>query len=161
MKGILSGAQALAIVLALILGSGIPAYAGKLELDIILDPTTLDIRPPGGPGPFVILGDIHQPGTIEAVADGEPVPEPIGIFRCWGWFRGPVLGNLVSQEYLLFEQGKIQIQGLEKPTEEGVVRAVVGGTGDFKNARGEAVFLNHPDFRFTATFDLRGARGDR
>ena len=49
---------------------------------------------------------------------------PIGKFHCWGWLIGPdqAVGP-VSQEYNLFERGKILVQGIEA---EGP-RAVVGG----------------------------------
>jgi hypothetical protein len=84
----------------------------------------------------------------------------IGKFHCWGWLIGPdqAVGP-VSQEYNLFDRGKIQVQGLE---DEGP-RAVVGGTGDFRNVRGEATGFDFSEFgatgEFIATFKLIGARG--
>ncbi len=44
-------------------------------------------------------------------------------------------------------------------------RAVVGGTGDFRNVRGEATGFDFSDFlsdgQFTATFKLKGAKGKK
>ena len=85
---------------------------------------------------------------------------PIGKFHCWGWLIGPdqAVGP-VSQEYNLFDRGKIQVQGLE---DEGP-RAVVGGTGEFRNVRGEATGFDFSQFdatgEFIATFKLIGAKG--
>ena len=82
---------------------------------------------------------------------------PIGKFHCWGWLIGPdqAVGP-VSQEYILFDRGKIQVQGIE---DEGP-RAVVGGTGDFRNVRGEATGFDLSQFgatgEFIATFKLIG-----
>ena len=42
--------------------------------------------------------------------------------------------DLVSQEFEFFGLGKIQVQGQEGP---GTSIAVIGGTGQFRNARGE------------------------
>ena len=82
---------------------------------------------------------------------------PIGKFHCWGWLIGPnqVVGP-VSQEYELFNRGKIQVQGIE---DDGP-RAVVGGTGEFRNVRGEATGFDLSQFmatgEFIATFKLIG-----
>ena len=64
----------------------------------------------------------------------------------------------MSQEYNLFDRGKIQVQGIE---DEGP-RAVTGGTGDFSNVRGEATGFDLSEFgdtgEFIATFKLKGAK---
>ena len=78
----------------------------------------------------------------------------MGSFHCWGFFFEPegAIG-VVSQEYSLNDRGKIQVQGVE---DEGP-RAVTGGTGDFRNTRGQmtgADLASFPDF--TVTFDLIG-----
>lgn len=82
-----------------------------------------------------------------------------GTFRCWGWLIGPTQeASVVSQEFDLDGRGKIQVQGLE---DDGP-RAVVGGTGDFRNVRGEATGFDFSEFlsngEFIATFKLKGAR---
>ncbi len=66
---------------------------------------------------------------------------PIGEFHCWGWGGAAHLpddhsGGVVSQEYNIFGVGKIQLQGVEN--QDGTPRAVVGGTGRFRKARGDA-----------------------
>lgn len=63
----------------------------------------------------------------------------------------------VSQVYDIEGRGAIMTQG-----QEGHVLAVVGGTGDFSNVRGEGiqVFVQDPpltNFDFTIPFDLKGA----
>jgi len=81
----------------------------------------------------------------------------MGTFHCWGWLfdaSDPTSSAVVSQEYNLDGRGKIQVQGVE----DGGPRAVTGGTGDFKNVKGEATGFDFSDFvsgsEFTATFDL-------
>ena len=75
-------------------------------------------------------------------------PEPgascdsIGTFLCWGWQSDPSdvdarpQVSVVSQEFNIFDRGKIQTQGVEAFGPDSA-RAVVGGTGDFRNVRGE------------------------
>ena len=105
-------------------------------------------------------------------------PEPgascdsIGTFLCWGWQSDPsdVDGrpqvSVVSQEFNIFDRGKIQTQGVEAFGPDSA-RAVVGGTGDFRNVRGEVtgVDLTIPPStgtgEFVATFKLKGAKGKK
>ena len=85
---------------------------------------------------------------------------PIGKFHCWGWLVGPnQVVALVSQEFDIDGRGKIQVQGVE----DGGPRAIVGGTGDFRNVRGEATGFDLSEFlepnfngEFIATFQLIG-----
>ncbi len=85
---------------------------------------------------------------------------PIGKFHCWGWLVGPTQEvALVSQEFDIDGRGKIQVQGVE---DDGP-RAIVGGTGDFRNVRGEATGFDLSEFQnadfdgeFIATFELIG-----
>ena len=103
-------------------------------------------------------------------------PEPgascvtIGTFLCWGWQSDPVGGSrpqvsVVSQEFDIFDRGKIQTQGVEAFGADSE-RAVVGGTGDFRNVRGEVTGVNltiPPSAgvgEFIATFKLIGAKGN-
>lgn len=131
------------------------AHRGDLVVDVRLDGSTLDralsdLSPSNREGTFYIQGDIFTPG-------GEAAGEaPIGIFHCWGWhldenLAGGNVGNVVSQEYHLFDWGRIELQGREAP---GLTRAVVGGTGDFKGVNGEAANTAPVGGRFTTTFDL-------
>ncbi len=106
--------------------------------------------PPATPGAaFYVSGDICK----ELVLDGACTP--IGKFHCWGWLIPG--GAVVSQEYDLEGRGKIQLQGVE----DGGPRAVVGGTGDFRNVRGEAtgVVFNVAGDEFLVSFKLKGAKG--
>ena len=76
-------------------------------------------------------------------------------FQCWGWIFEDGLTTNVSQVYNIAGRGAIMTQGQE----DGFL-AVVGGTGDFSNVRGEGnqVFTG-TGFDFTITFNLTGAGG--
>ena len=137
------------LVLAMVFGMTNPAYAERtLVLDVAADVAAFDIAFGDvlGGGAFYVPGVINKPGTNNR----------IGTFHCWGW---DVTGDgmsavVVSQEFNLDGRGKIQVQGVE---DEGP-RAVTGGTGEFRNVRGEmtgADLSNFPDF--TVTFKLIGA----
>ncbi len=128
----------------------------QLVVDVRVDSSTLDralsdLSPMHGEGAFYVQGDIFTPGGEAAGED------PIGVFHSWGWHLDTRHGhfNVVSQEYRLFDLGRIELQGRQKP---GLTRAVVGGTGRFKGVDGEAA--NTPPVpgggfaRFTTTFDL-------
>jgi hypothetical protein len=98
-------------------------------------------------GAFYVSGDILAPGTTDHIGD----------FHCWGFIRnGDELG-VVTQEFAINGRGKILIAGVESDEP----RAVIGGTGDFVNARGVGV----PDLthfgagKFTIAFNLTGAVG--
>ncbi len=130
------------------------AQARELELRVLADLTTFDTTAPAalGGAAFYVTGDICEDTT-----PGGACVMPIGEFHCWGWLVGPdQVVAIVSQEYHIFGRGKIQTQGLE---DEGP-RAVVGGTGYFRNVRGEATgtdFSNFPP-EFNITFKLKGAK---
>jgi hypothetical protein len=141
------------LVLAIVFAFANPAYGGNLVLDVKADLNAFD----------AVLGDpsisagtgcqFYVPGVIfEAGTDN-----PIGTFHCWGWDALCDGGTavVVSQEFNLDGRGKIQVQGIE---DEGP-RAVTGGTGQYRNVRGEmtgADLSAFPDF--TVTFKLIGAK---
>ena len=133
------------------------AEAGELVLRVDTNGlTTFDAHAPasGGGAAFYVSGDICADTTLFEDCD------PIGTFHCWGWLIGPNrLGAVVTQEYAIDGRGKIQVQGIE---DEGP-RAVTGGTGDFRNVRGEATGFDLSDLfaggEFIATFKLIGAKG--
>ena len=114
----------------------------------------------------VALGDIdsaggafYTTGTICKELGPVGTCVSIGTFHCWGWIfnaSDPTSSAVVSQEWNLDGRGKIQVQGVE----DGGPRAVTGGTGDFRNVRGEATGFDFSDFvvdsEFTGTFKLIG-----
>ncbi len=114
------------------------AEAGKkLTLTVDVDEASFDV-PDGIPGPFVVEGD----------AGGGP-----RSFQCWGWIHADESTN-VTQVYIIPGRGSIMTQGIE-----GSLLAVTGGTGDFRNVRGEALQdFTGPDLDFTIEFDLKGAK---
>ena len=124
-----------------------------LVLRVVNDFSTFDFLPaPAGGGPFYIRGDI-----CENTVMGDSCADPIGVFHCWGWLpSGPGVGvpGFVSQEFVLFDRGKLQTQGHE----DSGPRAIVGGTGEFANVRGEGTGIDGTVADFIATFKLIAAR---
>ena len=142
-----------------IVGSVIATFAYlsfSADVALAVSPLVLDVAVDGGSfkidadvdgdGAFFVRGDIVD-------ADGEP----IGEFLCWGWAidvgaTGPAT-TYVSQQYTIDGRGSIQVQGQEIGGDGSI--AVVGGTGDFNNVRGEGVFGDFVD-GFSISFNLRG-----
>ena len=106
--------------------------------------------PAGGAGTFYVSGEIFAPGTSDHIGD----------FNCWGYIRADGQA-VVNQEFAIDDRGKILIAGVES----GAPRAVIGGTGDFANARSEGILvdfnpnsgLTPDDDTFTIAFSLTGA----
>ncbi len=151
MSGKISRCTITSILLMMVLGLTSPAYAGKLVLDVEADNGAFDAAfadTGAGVGcAFYIPGLIFEAGTSNQ----------IGTFHCWGWDVAcdGATAVVVSQEFNLHGRGKIQVQGVE---DEGA-RAVTGGTGEFRNVRGEmtgADLIKFPNF--TVTFKLIGAK---
>ena len=117
-----------------------------LILTVNVDEGSFDA--PAIPGPFNVEGTVFV---------GE---DPVGTFQCWGWVFADFSTN-VSQVYNI-DDSAIMTQGLE-----GGLLAVVGGTGDFRNVRGEGnQDFNNPfgenpaeSFDFTLTLNLTGGGG--
>ena len=117
------------------------AEAGKLTLTVDVDEASFDVATAdvGTAVAFNIVGTFEGAGT----------------FRCWGWIDAGGAGS-VSQVYNIFGRGTIMTQGIE-----GFPMAVVGGTGDFRGVRGEAIQTFTGDgFDFIIEFDLKGALGN-
>ena len=116
-----------------------------LVLDVAVDGGSFNIEDADGDGAgaFFIRGDI--------VDEDEGV---IGEFLCWGWaIDEAATATYVSQEYTIDGRGAIQVQGQEIGGDGRI--GVVGGTGDFRNVRGEGVFGDFVD-GFSISFNLRG-----
>ena len=112
-----------------------------------------------GPGiAFFVRGKI-----CDDPEPGAPCDSTIGTFYCWGWQSDPgdvdprPQVSVVSQEFDIDDRGKIQTQGVEAFGADSE-RAVVGGTGDFRNVRGEVTGVDITFPEFVATFELIGAR---
>ena len=119
-----------------------------LILDVVPNGGDFSMAPDpgdGSQGPFYISGTIFAHGSDVAIGD----------FHCWGYFAQGGAVAVVSQEFDLDGRGKIQLQGVE----DGGPRAIVGGTGEFRNVRGEVTGVVLDPF-FTATFRLIGATGE-
>ena len=142
------------VVVAVILGIGNPAYgelgdattvATTLDLRVVADLSTFDMvtRKKNAGGPFYVGGTI-----FDSLTGAE-----IGKFHCWGWSLKDGSLALVNQEFDLTGRGKIILIGVEDPGP----RAIVGGTGNFKNARGQATSTDFSNFppEFTITIKVK------
>ena len=135
------------------LGAPGAALAKKeLELRVEVNLSTFDAAAStlGGMGQV-----FYVEGTICDTLSG--ACNPAGIFRCWGWQTlsgAPANVNVVSQEFEIFGRGKLQVQGVE----DNGPRAVTGGTGDFRNVRGEGDFDVTGFPVFTVSFELQGEK---
>jgi hypothetical protein len=105
---------------------------------------TLDVNAPAAG--FTLSNEIPGAFQIQGTFDG-------GSFQCWGWVLADGVTTLVSQVYVL-SGGQIHTQGLE-----GGLLSVVGGTGVFKNARGQGLQTFIDDDNFTIKFELIGSGG--
>ena len=123
---------ALVCAIALVVGAGTPAFSAKPNDDNVMTvllvlTNTFDqvAASVGGTGPFYIGGNLFDPDTDAA----------LGEFQCWGWFFTPAR-RMVTQEYNIGDRGTILLAGEEvlNPL------AIIGGTGDFRNARGATEF---------------------
>lgn len=106
-------------------------------------------------GPFYIEGPIYAQGSLDPTGVPLPTAILIGLFRSWGWIVDPLTGHgVVNQSFEIDGKGSIQLQGSDSEK-----RAVTGGTGKFRNARGEATIapIDPASLAFRATFCFRGA----
>ncbi len=90
------------------------------------------------------LGDGVGPFTVEGDTGSGP-----GTFQCWGWLLPAGSPGNVSQVYKT-AGGSIMTQG-----QEGTLLAIVGGTGDFSEAQGEALQVFGVGVNFTITFSFK------
>lgn len=90
-------------------------------------------------------GTFHISGTVSGGA--------VGTFQCWGWLLPDETTTVVSQVYQLSD-GQIMTQGIE-----GGLLAVVGGTGAYRNVRGQALQTFIDGNNFTLQLELTGTGG--
>ncbi len=141
---VLAVMASLAAIVALSLAIGVTGASaggggGKLTLPVNVDEASFV-----GPG----LG-VQGPFHVEGAIDGED-----RAFQCWGWILEDGATTSVSQVYNIAGRGSIMTLG-----QEGSLLAVVGGTGDFSNARGQALqVFTGVDLDFTLELSLSGTR---
>ncbi len=135
--GIAAGLLAAALT-SLAVGVTEVQAGNSLFLTVDVDEASFVGPPAGTAGAFNVEGDTGSgPKT----------------FQCWGWIFEDGATTNVSQVYNIEGRGAIMTQG-----QEGGFLAVVGGTDDFRNVRGEGeqIFLDI-GFDFTMEFKLTGA----
>lgn len=150
------GTAGAAAIMASVLAAPAAASTTGRRAQVVLDVDTdgfadfqiVDLG--AGGGPFYVSGAINWPGTAKR----------IGTFHCWGFIvnSGANAGTgLVTQEFEIDGRGKIIVAGVESDAP----RAVTGGTGHFRNVRGEG-FPDLTDFdagKFGIAFELIGFSG--
>ncbi len=134
----LSIAAGLLAVALTSLAVGVTEVQADDELILTVDVDEGSFVTTGFPGAFNVEGDTGSGAKT---------------FQCWGWIFEDGETTNVSQVFNIAGRGAIMTQG-----QEGGFLAVVGGTGDFRNVRGEGnqVFTGN-GFDFTITFNLTGA----
>ena len=104
-------------------------------------------------GPFYMHGPIYKKGGVSAFGVPLPLANPVGTYRIWGWIYDP--RNFFAAANQTFEiggEGEIHTQGYQG----GARLGVIGGTGPYKDVRGEGVIapINPLNLSFRITFTL-------
>ncbi len=129
------------------------AHSETIRLRVVLGSTFDSAMADGGPGEAFFVS-----GTICADRTPDNPCVSAGTFLCWGWRTqsgGDGNISIVTQEFNITGRGKIVAAGVE----DGGPRAVTGGTGDFRNVRGQirsTDFSNIPEF--LVILNLTGTR---
>lgn len=117
-----------------------------LVFQVVSDETVvLDVNPTGGAGDQIVFSEnIYKNdqlvGSNSGVCTQTPDPDE-GHFLC-------------NVTFDLTNRGQITVSGIVDFAEERPVVAVVGGTGEFRGARGEFDFTTETDGTFIDTFRL-------
>jgi hypothetical protein len=136
------------------------------KLDLVIDLASGDAArqaaagstvPPSGPfyvtGRFYKEGDVNRDGSLRSGA------MQLGVYRSWGWGYNPVTGEALSMhEFDWFGKGKLLAAGT---TDTSV--PVTGGTGDYKQVRGEvrADIMSASAGAYRLEFELEAPTGAR
>ncbi len=104
-------------------------------------------------GPFYLEGGLFRKGGVSAI--GVPIPQAVraGTWRCWGWvYDARALFALSHQWFQIDGEGDIHTLGQF----QGTRLAVAGGTGAYRDARGEGAVLgiSPSNFSFRVIFTL-------
>jgi hypothetical protein len=149
----------LGVALLILCGLGISGVEAQNKKDLSLR-IELDIPPDFAPPGTRGGSAFYIRGTICAEQEG-PACTEVGVFHCWGWQSAPnTPANevVVSQSFKIYGRGSIEVQGVEAFGPAFIPRAVVGGTGDFKNVSGEMTSADLAIPFLSTTFRLKGAK---
>jgi hypothetical protein len=127
-------------------GKKLTVQVNVTAFDAVRQPATGDKFPTG---PYYASGDIYNNGSINPDGTPKTGAKKIGTYQCHGWFYDGKEGlNLASQTFTLTNRGSITLIGREPE-----LAAIAGGTGSYRNARGQATVKDedHPSGATTLT----------
>jgi hypothetical protein len=154
------------VVVTALLALGVPARAHEYHKQTFDVAEHLDLfnialgvaqsGAPFGDGAFYVTGDIYPGGTLDANGNVPPGAVPIGQWFCWGFLNGPFF---TATDVYRFDNGQI-VAAQAGPLDffGPLTKSIVGGSGAFKGASGEAEWiriapsLDPPNFNFRVTF---------
>ena len=171
------------ILVAILMSTSIGTYAQivhELDLDMVLDGQTMTVQrmdptvtTPRRGDTFIVSGKLYPGGTIPAGGTrAEPLPFDIhalegvlGEWNCRGTFDNDLeaiqMGarHVMTTVHYIFENGDSIVSDGPEPGATSVVRAIVGGTGQYAGAQGQVFaepigrnMSGGGNFRFKFTF---------
>lgn len=128
-------------------------YFNRLTVKVV--PTATNYAQTGEhpTGPFCMEGEVSAKGLLDENGNASEDYRPVGEWTCWGWMMKSDGYAAANDSYdVLPLGGRLELQGHVGDTS----RSIVGGTGIFKDARGEATFkaLDEPAGAFLVTFEF-------
>ena len=107
-----------------------------MTVDVVLDSPAA-----AAPGAFYTSGRIQRTGPSG------------GAYHSWGFDPGrPGGSSVATSSFEILGEGEIIVSGVQDER-----MAIIGGTGDFRGATGQAVMVATGPNSFRVTFDMTGA----
>ena len=171
------------ILVAVLMSTSVGTYAQtvhELDLDMVLDRRTMTVQridptatTPRRGDTFIVSGKLYPGGTIPAggtpaeplTFDIDTLEGALGEWNCRGTFDNDLeaiqMGarHVMTTVHYIFDDGDSMVSDGPEPAANPVVRAIVGGTGQYAGAQGQ-VFAERigrnitggGNFRFKFTF---------
>ncbi|MFL6276423.1 MAG: hypothetical protein ACJ74G_14630 [Blastocatellia bacterium] len=128
-------------------------YFNRLTVKVVPATTTYAQAGEHPTGPFCMQGEVFFKGMLDENGNPSEDYTSVGEWTCWGWMMKSDGYAAANDSYdLLPLGGRLELQGHIGDT----ARSIVGGTGIFKDARGEVSFkaLDEPAGAFLVTFEF-------
>jgi hypothetical protein len=147
------GAALLLLVVPVTVVIGAATASGQSDIHVVLDGRTatlafLDLR---GDGDQLSLGDALAGRVALTDASGDRVGKAYQHCEVVAHIAGPTGGMYRCSYVLHLEAGNIMLEGLDPHGPGRSLFAVMGGTGSYSTARGQAVFT---DTKTTTIVDI-------